>query len=134
MTSTALIEPPAPPSADTPTSCRPNSQAPTLGQMVRAILPAICIPFVEGPPVLLVAAPPVLFGLLLVGPFVVLVTVVLFTVVALVAAAGLVALAGAIVASPYLLIRHVREHRRVHTHIGAPAGQLVALEPRHSAA
>jgi hypothetical protein len=46
----------------------------------------------------------VLFALMLAGPFALLVTLV----VALAAAAALVTLAGAILASPYLVIRHVR--------------------------
>jgi hypothetical protein len=59
-----------------------------------------------GPPILL-AGPLVLFALALAGPFLVLLTLVLL----LAAVAILVALAGAIVASPYLLVRRFGGHR-----------------------
>jgi hypothetical protein len=59
---------------------------------------------VAGPPAVLLAGPLVLFALVLAGPVALLITIV---VVLAVAAALLVALA-AIVASPYLLFRHLR--------------------------
>jgi hypothetical protein len=46
----------------------------------------------------------VLFGLMLAGPFVLMVTLA----VVVVAAAALLVLAGAILATPYLLVRHLR--------------------------
>ena len=66
--------------------------------------------FVAGPPVLAAWAGTVLLALMLAGPFLLLVTVV----VALVAATALVALAAAILAAPYLVVRHVRRHRLPH--------------------
>jgi hypothetical protein len=80
------------------------SGPPTLGDMVAEVVPLIGAVYQAGPPVLVAGAGTVLFALLLVGPFVLLVT--LAVVVA--AAAALVALAGAILATPYLLSRHVR--------------------------
>jgi hypothetical protein len=54
-----------------------------------------------GPPAVLLVGPLVLFALLLAGPFLALLTIV----AVLVAAAVLAALAGAVLASPYLLMR-----------------------------
>jgi hypothetical protein len=82
----------------TPTASGP----PTLGDAAVEIVPLISTVAVAGPPVLLAWAGTVLFALLLAGPFALIVTLV----VALAAAAALVTLAGAILATPYLLIRH----------------------------
>jgi hypothetical protein len=78
------------------------SGPPTLGDAAVEIVPLISTVAVAGPPVLLAWAGTVLFALLLAGPFALIVTLV----VALAAAAALVMLAGAILATPYLLIRH----------------------------
>jgi len=80
------------------------SGPPTLGDAAVEIVPLISTVAVAGPPVLLAWAGTVLFALLLAGPFALIVTLV----VVLAAAAGLVMLAGAILATPYLLIRHFR--------------------------
>jgi hypothetical protein len=74
------------------------------------------VPF-YGPPVLLIAGPWLLIGLLLAGPFAVLFTLVL----ALLAVAAGLALVGAILASPYLLASRLRARRR------APAAVRVAV-------
>jgi hypothetical protein len=84
----------------TPTASGPE----TLGDMVAEIVPLIGVVYQAGPPVLLAWLGIVLFGLMLAGPFVLLVTLA----VVMVAAAALVALAGATLATPYLLIRLVR--------------------------
>ena len=84
----------------TPTASGP----PTLGEQVADVLPVFATVYVAGPPVLLAWAGTVLFALMLAGPFALLVTLV----VVLAAAAALVTLAGAILATPYLLIRHFR--------------------------
>ena len=60
----------------------------------------------------------VLFALMLAGPFALLVTLV----VALAAAAALVTLAGAILATPYLLIRHFRRRLAQRRHVSDGAG------------
>lgn len=75
---------------------------PTLGDEVAEIVPLISTVYEAGPPVLVAAAGTVLFALMLAGPFALMATLV----VALAAAAFLVGLAGAILATPYLLIRH----------------------------
>jgi hypothetical protein len=116
MSTSTLIEPPA--SADV-------HELPTVGEMRDEIRPLIGAVVVAGPPVVFLAGPLTLGTLMLAGPFALLVTGLLVVVAALVAAAALVALAGAIVAAPYLLVRHVREHRRRGAR--APAGRLVAL-------
>ena len=82
----------------TPTASGP----PTLGDMAAEILPLVGAIYQAGPPVLLAGAGTVLFALMLAGPFALLVTLV----VAVAAVAALVTLAGAILATPFLLIRH----------------------------
>jgi hypothetical protein len=91
MTTTKPTSPPA--------SARPNA-----GVLLEDTLPLIDTVFVAGPPVLVAWAGTVLLALMLAGPFALLVTFV----VALAAAAALVTLAGAILATPYLLVRHLR--------------------------
>jgi len=94
----------------TPTAA---SGPPTLGDAAVEIVPLISTVFVAGPPVVLVWAGTVLFALLLAGPFALIVTLV----VVLAAAVALAMLAGAIMATPYLLVRHfgrrLAERRRV---------------------
>ena len=101
------------------------SRHPTLAEEVAEIDPIIGTVFVAGPPVLLMWAGTVLFALMLAGPFALLVTFV----AVLAAAAAVVALAGAILATPYLLIRHVRlrlAKRRDVTDAWAPIATVVA--------
>jgi hypothetical protein len=100
--------------------------------MVAEVVPLIGAVYQAGPPVLVAGAGTVLFALLLVGPFVLLVTVA----VAVAAAAALVALAGAILATPYLLIRHVRTRiasRHWGSDWGIPRMRVARLlgNPRH---
>jgi hypothetical protein len=64
---------------------------------------------VAGPPVLILAVPLVLVGLIVAGPFVLILTLV--ALVALVLA--VLAAAGLVLASPYLLVRHLRARRAV---------------------
>lgn len=77
----------------------------------------------EGPAIILLAGPLVLFALALAGPFLVLLTFV----VLLIACALLVALAGAIVASPYLIVRRLGRHRLRRTRQSAPAARFVPV-------
>jgi hypothetical protein len=79
----------------------------SLGDQVAQIVPVTRAVFVAGPPVLAAWTGIVFFALMLAGPFALLVTFV----VVLAAAAAVVALAGAILASPYLIGRQV--HRRL---------------------
>jgi hypothetical protein len=105
----------------TPTASGP----PTRGDQVAEVLALADTVFVAGPPVLVVWAGTVLLALMLAGPFALLVTFV----VVLVAAAALVALAGAILATPYLLMRHLRlrfAKRRRLSEVSAPIATVVA--------
>jgi hypothetical protein len=107
----------------TPTASGP----PTLRDAVAEIDPLIGAVYVAGPPVLLAWAGTVLFALMLAGPFALLVALV----VALAAAAAVVALAGAILATPYLLIRHFRLRVAKRRHVSqalAPIATVVAAE------
>jgi hypothetical protein len=85
---------------NTAESIRPSqaSESPSFADLLTEFLPWARI---------LLALRFVLLGLMLSGPFLFLVTIV----VAFTAAASLIALAGTILATPYLLLRHV--HRRL---------------------
>jgi hypothetical protein len=106
-----------------------SSGAPTVGEFFADTVPVVDTVFVAGPPILLAWGGTVLLALMLAGPFALLVTFV----VVLVVAAALVALVGAILASPYLLVRHVRAHRAAHE-VTSTARQLVVAEAQHAAA
>jgi hypothetical protein len=80
---------------------------------------------VEGPPAILVAIPWLLVVLLLAGPFALLATIV----VAMLVAALIVAALVAIVASPFLLVRHLRSVRERHAAEREHAEPLPAKEP-----
>jgi hypothetical protein len=98
---------------------------PTLSDMVAEIAPVVGTVFVAGPPVLVAWTGTVLFALMLAGPF----ALVVALVAALAAAAALVALAGAIVASPYLLVRHFRPRLAARAHLrqgSAPVPTIIA--------
>ena len=106
------------------TSTEPiGSPPPTFGDILNETDPLIGYIPVAGPPVLLVAVPWLLFALMLAGPFALLLTFV----VLLVAATLLIGLAGVILASPYLLVRHLRGRRADHASISSPALQLVPV-------
>jgi len=104
----------------TPTASGPR----TRGDLLADVLPVFDTVYVAGPPILLAWAGTVLFALMLAGPFALLVTFVL----ALAVAAALVALAGAILATPYLLVRHIRQRfatRRRVSEVSAPIATVV---------
>ena len=105
----------------TPTASGP----PTLGDQLDEVLPIVDTVYVAGPPLLAAWAGTVLFALMLAGPFALVATFV----VVLVAAAAVVTLAGAILATPYLLIRHFRlrlAKRRQFAEGWAPSATVVA--------
>jgi hypothetical protein len=89
---------------------------PTLGELFHTAAPLIDAPAFYGPPVIFVLGPWLLLVLLLIGPFAAMVTVVL----AMAVAAGLLAALVAVIASPYLLIRHLHAHGMVHAKPHAP--------------
>ena len=105
----------------TPTASGPR----TRGDLLADVLPVFDTVYVAGPPILVAWAGTVLFALMLAGPFALLVTFVL----ALAVAAALVTLAGAILATPYLLIRHFRARVATRRHVSeapAPIATVVA--------
>jgi len=83
-----------------------------------------------GPPIILLAVPLVLFGLLITRPALLLLTLV----VLLLACAALLTLAGAIVASPFLLARRLRRHRLARTQRSAAAARFVPVGSRRGLA
>src|SRR3954462_8225083 len=98
------------------------TERPTFREMLDDVLPVIGVVFVAGPPVIFLAAPWLLLVLMLSGPFAL---VVAFVVVGLVAAALLATLA-AIVAAPFVLVRHLHRTYRSAPPIGVPVPQLAA--------
>ena len=112
MNTTQLIKPPPPSSAGHPAErdtrrFAPASEFPPLGERLSEILPLVFVVPVAGPPVVLLLGPLLLIDLLLIPPTALLITLVVVTVVA----AGLLAAFICLVASPYLLVRHILKHR-----------------------
>jgi hypothetical protein len=127
MKTTALITPRRAPSEpesspDERRNVPPSASEPrTVGEALAEVGPVAGVIAGFGPPVAWLAGPWLLFVLALAGPFAVLFTLV----VVLVAAALLVLLAGTILASPYLLVRHLRRRRTGRVSVSRPAVQLV---------
>lgn len=132
MTTTELITPPRAPSprgprSDARRSARPDASAyRTFREMLEETLSLIGFVPVAGPPALLLAGPLVLFALMVAGAF----TALLTLVVVLLAAAALAGLIGAILASPYLLVRRFHGHRARHASSKDHFPQLVPVEWR----
>jgi hypothetical protein len=98
----------------------------TRGRDIDEVEPLVGVIPVAGPPAVLIVVPVVLMALLVAGPF-----VVMLTIVALMAtAAALVAVAGWIVASPYLLVRSLRARHAARTPVSSPAPLIPASSPR----
>ena len=93
-----------------------SSDRPTWGEVFDARTSLIGAPAFYGPPIIFVLGPWLLLVLLLVGPFALVLTILL----ALGVAAGPLAVLVAVLASPYLLIRHLRAHGMVHAKPRAP--------------
>ena len=110
MNTTATIKPPPPPGAGHEQSVTPQgpaSEFPPLGKRLSEVLPLIFVVPVAGPPVILLLGPLLLLVLLLIPPTAFLITLLVVSVLAAVLVVAIVAL----VASPYLLVRHLRRHR-----------------------
>jgi hypothetical protein len=120
MTSTELITPPRASSSPEPAGF------PAFGDVLAETVPLVGVIPVAGPPAVILAGPWLLFGLMLAGPFALLVTVV----VALVAAAVVVRLIRAILAAPYGVFRYLRQYRRPRASMPAPALRLLRGESR----
>ena len=82
------------------------SDRPTASELLQRVVPGIFFVPLAGPPVILLLGPWLLLVLLIIPPAALLITLVLVLVVG---AAALAAL-GALMASPYLLVRHVVGH------------------------
>jgi hypothetical protein len=77
---------------------------PTLREGLGEALPLISAPAFFGPPVIFLLGPWLLLTLLLIPPAALLITLVVLFLLS----AGLLAALGALIASPYLLVRHLR--------------------------
>jgi hypothetical protein len=117
MSSRAVINPPPP-------------ELPTLVERLVEYMPWIGFVFVAGPPVAFLAIPCVLLALSLVWAFALLFAL-LATLGAVVAALGF---AGALLASPYLLVRRVRVRNRARADLGGPTAHVVAVGSRKALA
>jgi len=102
-----------------------GTKDPGFGEMVGEIVPLVDAVAGYGPPVIFLAGPWLVLGLVLTGPFTVLVIVVAFMVVA---AMVVVALTAVLLVVPYLLVGRLRRHRASHALSGDRAAQLVAIE------
>jgi hypothetical protein len=121
MQTTAHISPPDASDASTQRTPLP----------VAELDPLISVIPVAGPPAVLLVGPLVLFGLLLAGPFVLILTIA----AVLAAAAALVAIVGVVLASPYLLVRHLRaRHAAAPATISRPVRSRISMHPRRAAA
>jgi hypothetical protein len=127
MTTTELITPPdgshaAEPLRDARADARPASSGrPTGGELLREVVPLVGVVVVAGPPVVLLAGPLVLLALMVAGPFV----LVLTFVAVLAGSTIVVSLIGAILASPYVLVRDLRARRAAaHSPFNARAPRL----------
>jgi hypothetical protein len=130
MNTTALIRPPAAPGRAASTNDAAHNAAtsasehPTFGEMLAEIIPLVGAVAGYGPPVIFLAGPWLLLALMLSGPFAVLLTLVA---VMLVAATLVIALAAAIFAAPYVLIRRLRSVRARRAFSTDRAPQLVSV-------
>lgn len=95
---------------------KPNA-SPTAADILDETADLICTMPFYGPPVLFFAAPWLLLGLVLMGPF----AVVLTLVVALLAAGALVVGIGAILATPFLMLRR---RRAAHASVVRPVASV----------
>jgi hypothetical protein len=113
-----------------------SSDRPTWGEVFDERAPIIGAPAFYGPPIIFVLGPWLLLVLLLIGPFALVVTLLL----ALAVAAGLLAAFVAVIASAYLLIRHLHAHGMFHSKPRAllhlfrkhrvSSGRLGSLQPK----
>jgi hypothetical protein len=117
MTTTELITPPRAPGSLAGRASPP----PRFAEVLRETVPLIGVIPVAGPPVILVAGPWLLFGLMLAGPFALLLTVVVLCG----AAVALVRLAVAVLAVPYRLVRDLGGLRARRPSVRVPPARLV---------
>ena len=80
------------------------NESPTVSDRIQEVLPLLSAPAYFGPPVVFLLGPWLILVLLLIPPAAVLITFVLIVLLA----GGLLAAVGLLIASPYLLVRHLR--------------------------
>ena len=104
------------------------SERPTFSELLQRVLPGIFFVPMAGPPVILLLGPWLLLVLLIIPPAAALITLGLVLAVA----AGVLVALGALIASPYLLVRHLLarqpalRHRFAFLHRGArPVTQYI---------
>jgi hypothetical protein len=105
--------------------------APTLSQTIAEIVPLVGTIAGYGPPVIFLAGPWLLLGLMLSAPFAVLLTLIAAMVLA---ATVVVALGAAIVGAPYLVVRHLRSRRERRVVATSRPAQLVPVRSTRVAA
>ena len=88
---------------------RPANEGPTVGEGLQEVLSLISAPAFFGPPVIFLLGPWLLLVLLLIGPAALLITLLLVAAIA----AGLLVALSALIASPYLLVRHLRARHQI---------------------
>ena len=139
MNTTAQIRPPRTPSAPPqPTARRRSAHPAASGRPTFGDSLAETVPLVEfipgyGPPAVLVLGPWLFLVLMLAGPFACLFVLVAAMIVAATVLAALIAAVLAILAAPYLLVRHLRGYRADRASISARGVQPVAITPRAAA-
>jgi hypothetical protein len=82
---------------------------PTLAERLGETVPLLSAPAFFGPPVIFLLGPWLLLVLLLIPPAAVLITLALVVLLS----AGLLVAVGELIASPYLLVRHLRARHRI---------------------
>ena len=99
------------PGRDSDPQDRPSASPdrPTRRERLGETVPLITAPAFFGPPVIFLLGPWLLLVLLLIPPAAFLITLAVVAVLG----AGLLAALGALIASPYLLVRHLRAQRRL---------------------
>ena len=108
----------------------PPVETPTFVERVAEYMPWIGFVFVAGPPVLFLVVPCLVLALSLLPAFAFLVTLV----AALIALMVVAVCAGALIATPYLMIRRVRIGRRVRSDVGERTAHVVAVGSREATA
>jgi hypothetical protein len=95
-----------------------TNERPTVREILQRVVPGIFFIPVAGPPVILLLGPWLLLVLLIIPPAAFLITLVLL----LALGAGLLAAVGAVIASPYLLVRHLHARHLAHERPAEVAG------------
>lgn len=111
------------PRRDSDPQDRPSASPdrPTLTDRLGETVPLISAPAFFGPPVIFLLGPWLLLVLLLIPPAAVLITLVAVVLLG----AGLLAAIGALIASPYLVVRHLRARHRPTPAVEGPFKQSV---------